>query len=216
MTQIKFCGMTRADDVREAAELGASYVGVILASGPRLQTPEQAARLLDAVPAGVRRVGVFAARPAEEIAELASRLSLDVVQLHGDPTERFIEDVRRDFGGIVWAVARISEATLPQNLSRLFAVADAVLLDAMVAGRLGGTGVAVPWTAIVPALERVRGSGRLVLAGGLTPENVGLAISVVRPDIVDVSSGVETAPGIKDHLRMRAFRDAVRATMVEQ
>jgi phosphoribosylanthranilate isomerase len=90
--------------------------------------------------------------------------------------------------------------------------ADAVVLDAKVPGRLGGTGTAFDWEGVARALDRDRGRGRIVLAGGLNPENVSRAVRIVAPDIVDVSSGVESAPGIKDHARMRAFGDAVRNT----
>jgi phosphoribosylanthranilate isomerase len=89
-------------------------------------------------------------------------------------------------------------------------VADAVVLDAKVSGKLGGTGTAFDWEGVAKTLDRQRVRARIVLAGGLNPENVAHAVHVVAPDIVDVSSGVESAPGIKDHARMRAFGDAVR------
>jgi phosphoribosylanthranilate isomerase len=92
----------------------------------------------------------------------------------------------------------------------LFSAADAVVLDAAVDGRLGGTGVPLPWATVARALDGVRGSAPLVLAGGLRAENVGLAIEALAPDVVDVSSGVEAAPGVKDHERMRRFAEAVR------
>ena len=107
---------------------------------------------------------------------------------------------------------RLDGEQLPDDVGDLFASSDAVVLDAKVSGRLGGTGVALPWASLAARLESVRDDRRpakLVLAGGLRPENVSMAISLLRPDVVDVSSGVETAPGIKDHARMRAFRDAV-------
>jgi phosphoribosylanthranilate isomerase len=99
---------------------------------------------------------------------------------------------------------------VPAEAAALIAVADAVVLDAKVPGRLGGTGTAFDWEGVARALDRDRGRGRIVLAGGLNPENVSRAVHIVAPDIVDVSSGVESAPGIKDHARMRAFGDAAR------
>jgi phosphoribosylanthranilate isomerase len=96
----------------------------------------------------------------------------------------------------------------------LWAAADALLLDAHVPGKLGGTGTTLPWRTMAADLRELRAAAgpesRLVLAGGLTPDNVGEAILLLRPDVVDVSSGVERAPGIKDHDRMHAFADAVR------
>jgi phosphoribosylanthranilate isomerase len=121
-----------------------------------------------------------------------------------------IDQMRLVFGGEVWAVIRIAGSDLPADAAALIAVADAVVLDAKVPGLLGGTGTAFDWEGVAKALDRERDRGRIVLAGGLNPENVSHAVRIVAPDIVDVSSGVESAPGIKDHARMRAFGDAVR------
>ena len=207
--EVKFCGLTRAADALEAARLGASYVGVILAGGPRLVSPGAAAALLAGVPDGVRRIGVFGRSSAASIAEQASAAGLDGVQLHGDPAAADVEDVRRCFGGTVWAVVRV-ESTLPVGFDALAAAADAIVLDARVEGRLGGTGARFDWSRVARHLEGRRPE-RLVVAGGLTPENVAEAVAVFAPDVVDVSSGVESAPGEKDHARMRAFVGALAA-----
>jgi phosphoribosylanthranilate isomerase len=214
-TEIKFCGLTRAADAREAVALGARYVGVIFASGPRRLSMEQAGAVLADVPKSVRRVGVFADATVDVIATAAETLGLGAVQLHGDESGRLVDGLRSRFTGEVWSVLRLRDAGLPDVATELFTAADAVLLDAHVAGKLGGTGVTLPWEQLVNDLNAVRSStmgARLVLAGGLRAENVGEAIRLLRPDVVDVSSGVETAPGIKDHARMRAFRDAVHAS----
>lgn len=213
MVEIKFCGLTRPEDARHAASLGAAYAGVVFAGGPRQVTVERAVEILAALPDSVRRVGVFAARPAAEIADVAARAGLDAVQLHGDPTAERVAELRAAFGGGVWAVVRSANGELPPGLGDLLDASDAVVLDALVAGKLGGSGVALPWRAMAPALDAVRRGRRVVLAGGLRPENVAEGIACLAPDVVDVSSGVESAPGIKDHARMRAFRDAVLATM---
>ena len=214
MVDVKFCGLTRARDAAEAARLGARYVGVIFAGGPRLLTPERAAVVLRAVPPQVGRVGVFGAAAPGEVASVAAAAELDVVQLHGDPNRGLVDALRREFGGEVWAVARTEGATLPEGIDALFDVADAVVLDAKVPGSLGGTGVTLPWAAIAAPISRARrGShARLVLAGGLTPDNVAAAVSALSPDVVDVSSGVESSAGVKDHARMRAFAAAARGT----
>ena len=214
-TEIKFCGLTRAEDAREAVALGARYVGVIFASGPRRLTAERAAEVLDRVPANVRRVGVFADTAADGIVAVAESLGLGAVQLHGEVDARLVDALRARFDGEIWSVLRVRDAQLPASAAEFFSTADAVLLDAHVSGMLGGTGVALPWEQLVEDLVALRNGGngaRLVLAGGLKAENVGEAIRLLRPDVVDVSSGVETAPGIKDHARMRAFRDAVHAS----
>ena len=210
MAEIKFCGMTRPEDASYAAMLGAHYVGVIFADGPRTLTLERAQVIMDGLPRRVARVGVFARQSPTEIAETAGRLELDVVQLHGDPTADIIADVRALWSGRVWAVQRVAGADLPTAAVDLFDAADAVVLDARVEGTLGGTGVTLPWEQLANRLAPWRSRrARFVLAGGLKPENVGVAIDALTPDVVDVSSGVEDRVGIKDHQRMRAFRDAV-------
>jgi phosphoribosylanthranilate isomerase len=210
MVEIKFCGMTRPQDAREAVALGARYVGVIFADSPRKVADELARELFAAVPRSVARVGVFGNSQPQEIADRATRLELDVVQLHDDPTSGTIARLRQRWSGQLWAVQRVEGASLPGIAADLFDVADGVVLDARVPGKLGGTGVALPWTKLRTDVASLRGRrARLVLAGGLNAENVRQAIEALEPDVVDVSSGVESELGVKDHTRMRAFRDAV-------
>ena len=207
-TDVKFCGLTRPEDARVGAELEARYLGVVFADGPRRITAERAVELF-ARAGDARRVAVFGAAEAGAIADTATRAGVDVIQLHGDPTPATVDAIRRQWRGRIWAVVRTA-GELPESTAALFSVADAVVLDAAVGGRLGGTGVTLPWAAVARALDGFRGAAPLVLAGGLTPENVGAAIAALAPDVVDVSSGVEAAPGVKDHDRMRRFADAVR------
>jgi phosphoribosylanthranilate isomerase len=210
---VKFCGLRRAEDAAEAVRLGASYVGVIFAGGPRLVTVDQARTVLAPTRDSdhVRRVGVFGADTPARIAQVVGAVGLDVVQLSADPDAETVDAVRVATGVEVWAAVRCT-SEFPPSASALFAHADAVLVDAKVDGKLGGTGRTIPWDDIAPALRAARASGgRLVLAGGLTPANVAQAIAVLQPDVVDVSSGVETAPGIKDHERMRAFVKAIHS-----
>ena len=160
----------------------------------------------------MKRVGVFGGTSPEDIALAAHEAQLDVVQLHDDPDAARIAAVRKVFAGLVWAVRRVSGKDLPSDLPPLFDVADAVVLDARVEGKLGGTGVALPWQSLRAHLDKYSArDAKLVLAGGLNPTNVARAIADLDPDIVDVSSGVESAPGVKDHSLMRAFRDAALA-----
>jgi phosphoribosylanthranilate isomerase len=206
--EIKFCGLTRAADAEYAASLGAAYVGVIFAESPRRVDPAAATAVLAGVRGRASTVGVFGPATVETIATVAAEVGLDVVQLHGDPSPGVVERVRPTFGGAVWAAVRLANGALPHSAAELLAVADAVVLDAKVPGQIGGTGQSFDWDAIAPMLDRRRARARLVLAGGLSPENVADAVRIIAPDVVDVSSGVESAPGIKDHARMRAFRDA--------
>jgi phosphoribosylanthranilate isomerase len=217
MTAIKFCGLTRRGDVAFATEVGATYVGVIFAGGPRNRTVEQAARMLRNAPHAASHpepyrscVGVFGAATPSEIAKVAAAVPLDIVQLHDVTKPAMITTVRTTAARPVWAVIRCDGDRIPLFAGRMAQVADALVLDTRVAGKLGGTGVPLPWAALAEAIAEIR-PPRLVLAGGLTPENVGAAIAAIHPDVVDVSSGVERAPGIKDHARMRAFAEAVAA-----
>jgi phosphoribosylanthranilate isomerase len=216
VAEIKFCGMARAEDVAAAAGMGAAYVGVIFAGGPRHQTPDGASRVLAATPPPPRRVGVVAEQTPDEIAELVGMLRLDVLQLHADPSVRHIETLRGATTAEIWAVLQLAGDALPPDASDIARAADAIVLDARVPSGLGGSGITLPWTQLARSLGPVRGRCRIVLAGGLKPENVATAIAALAPDIVDVSSGVESAPGIKDHGRMRAFRDAVSGVGVTQ
>ncbi len=207
---MKFCGMTRAADVRLAVELGAAFVGAIFAGGPRLTTADHARRMFDGVERA-RRVGVFGEQTSDDIARTADAARLDIVQLHADPTPAFVAEVRRKTGLETWAAIRVAKQLDRGHLSALSSCADAILFDARSDGALGGTGRAFDWSLLATARQDESRSIRIVLAGGLTPATVGEAIARVRPDIVDVSSGVESAPGTKDPQLMRAFVDAVRA-----
>ncbi|MBI2408514.1 MAG: phosphoribosylanthranilate isomerase [Gemmatimonadetes bacterium] len=211
MTEVKFCGLTRPADAARAAALGAAYVGVIFAGGHRRVDAAHARLVLDAATAATpapRRVGVFGVQSADEILELAAAARLDVLQLHGASDAALVRDLRQRFAGEVWRVVRVAPDAEPALLARVSDGVDAVLVDALVDGALGGTGVAVDWSRLARLLERAGRPARLVLAGGLRPENVEQAIGLVAPDVVDVSSGVESSPGIKDQLRMRAFAES--------
>jgi phosphoribosylanthranilate isomerase len=207
--EIKFCGMTREEDVDAAIALGARYVGLIFAGGPRSISMDRARELLGRVPSRVGRVGVFGPEIDAASVRAAADLGLDVLQLHGDPDEAAVALARISFGGAVWAALRVRSDELPARARDLFHAADAVVLDAYSPGALGGTGLTLAWANLAKAVEAVRHRGRLVLAGGLRPDTVSTAVRALRPDVVDVSSGVESAPGIKDHAKLRAFRDAV-------
>lgn len=213
MVEVKYCGLTREEDAAYAASLGARFAGAIFAGGLRELSPDRA-RLVHAASGGtLQRVGVFGADFRTRIAEVVAVAPLDVIQLHADPTVMDVRDARNVFGGVIWAVVRVAGGALPAHTAALFGEADGVLLDAKVAGGLGGSGVALPWAQIARGLGPIRQGGRLIVAGGLRPENVADAVDALSPDIVDVSSGVESAPGIKDHARMLAFFRAATGSM---
>lgn len=201
-TRVKICGITTPEDARAAASAGASAIGLVFWPGsPRCVSTERAAEIAAAA-AHVTRVGVFVDQPPAVVAEITATVGLDAVQLHGH--ERFADYelgvplLKALSVGAAWHIAMLDP--LPAFVLPL--------LDAGDPRRKGGTGLAIDWQ-IAAAAAAVR---RIALAGGLTPENVATAIGVVHPYAVDVSSGVESAPGVKDHRRIRAFVDAVRTT----
>jgi phosphoribosylanthranilate isomerase len=204
----KICGLTRPEDAALAERHGAAYLGVILASGPRLLDLPRAAAVLGPRRCGVQRVGVFGAQPASEVAVIAETLDLDVLQLHGDPTPELVRALAAATGRTIWPVRRVRGDTLDEAARALAAAAGWLVLDALVPGRDGGTGVALDWHGLTAPLAALRGAApgaRIVLAGGLRPENVAEAIRLLSPDVVDVSSGVESAPGVKDPAAVQAF-----------
>jgi len=218
VTEVKLCGMTRAADVDYAMTLGVRFIGCVFASGPRQRTLAQAVVLFEGIggpPPG--RVGVFPSTEPPAIRAAVDALALEAVQLHGDPTGESVVALRQRPGvrAEIWSVVRCPQGgPLPPRAAELWSVSDAVVLDAHVGGQLGGTGATLAWSDLAPgvaALRGLHGHTRLVVAGGLTPDNVGHAIAALRPDVVDVSSGIESAPGRKDPVRMRAFVDAVSA-----
>jgi phosphoribosylanthranilate isomerase len=209
LAKVKFCGMTRPQDAAIGAEIGASYIGVVFAEGPRRVTPGQAKKIFEAAGKKVKHVGVFGTNDPDEIARTSEETHLDVVQLHNDPTTSDLKAIRGRFSGEIWAAIRIAGTHIPEEAEALFDSADAIVLDARSDKQLGGTGQALPWNELAVDLARDRGSSAVVLAGGLKPSNVGSAVRTLAPDVVDVSSGIESAPGIKDPWLMREFYAAV-------
>jgi phosphoribosylanthranilate isomerase len=148
----------------------------------------------------------------DEISRQAAAARLDVVQLHGDPSLADVRSMRAAFAGEIWAARRLADA-LPEDLEELAEAADAVLIDSRSAAALGGTGTTFSWEVVAPQLAQLRQHTRFIVAGGLTPDNVHRAIELLQPSVVDVSSGVERAPGVKNETLMRAFAQAVGAAI---
>jgi phosphoribosylanthranilate isomerase len=209
---IKVCGLTRAADADLAAALGAAFLGGIRAGGPRLLDAAAWRTVIGAPRASVTRVAVLGHRTVPELLHDMAALGADIAQWHGDPSASEAAEVRAA-GVRCWPVVRVAGAVLPPIAWELAEHAEALVLDAKVPGQLGGTGVPLDWEALadeVAAWRRAHPAVRLVLAGGLHADNVRRAIDLLRPDVVDVSSGVESAPGVKDPERLQAFVHAVR------
>ena len=202
----KICGLTRPEDAALAARAGASYLGVVFAGGPRRVSPGQAAEISSAA-RGVPVLGVFGEQSAEEIAARCREAGLAGAQLHG-PYRREDAAALRAMGLIVWRVARLAQAAELDDLSALAEEADAVLVEPRVPHAEGGAGVSLNLDLARAARARLAGAN-MVLAGGLTPVTVARAAALVRPDVVDVSSGVERLPGIKDPDKIARFLEAV-------
>ena len=207
-TRIKVCGITRLEDALAAAALGVDALGFVFwPESPRSLSSRQAAAIAAALPPFVATVGVFVNQPLDEILAIAGEVGLGAVQLHGDEPAsmwtrvpgRCLKAVGVGAGFDAKALAGWPPSVWP-------------LLDAHDPARRGGTGRAIDWDAAAAA-ARAR---RIVLAGGLDPSNIREAISRVRPSAVDVSSGVERAPGIKDIDRLRAFVEGVAAADAAQ
>lgn len=207
---VKFCGITRLADAEHAAELGAWAVGMILWPGSaRCCSRADAEAIGAALHRRTEVAGVFVNEHLDVVAEAADAFGLTLLQFHGDEGPVYCAEAARRTGAKTIKAARVAGRSDIRDL-RAFQT-DFHLLDAYVPGRQGGTGETFAWEL---AGEHPR-DRPLILSGGLVPENVGAAVAAVRPFAVDVASGVESAPGVKDHARMTAFAQAVRATASE-
>lgn len=211
MTQVKVCGLCRPEDAAAAVAAGASHIGVILsAQGPRA-LDEARARSVLSRRGSARAVGVLVDEPVDRIAALAEELHLDVLQLHGAETVEDVRALRSRTVASIWKSIRVRDAhDARESIAAWAEHADGLLLDGWSPHAAGGTGTAFEWEALRDVRAQIPAHVTLVVAGGLTADNVASAIRLLSPDIVDVSSGVETEPGIKSHERIRAFVAASR------
>jgi phosphoribosylanthranilate isomerase len=199
MVRVKICGLTNLEDALAAARLGADALGFVFADSPRRVEADTVREIVRRLPPLVTTVGVFVDQPRDLVLKITDRCGLDLIQLHGRETETEAEALGRR---VIKAVAvgdgrRPSTAAYPGCL---------LLLDSFDARARGGTGRTFDWN----LAREVAGHRPVILAGGLTPDNVGRAIDLVQPDAVDVCSGVEIFKGKKDHDRMASFIDQVR------
>lgn len=201
---LKICGITSADAALYAVEQGATALGFVLwPRSPRFVQREDVARIVAQLPATVTTVGVFVNESSDEIARTMERTSLTAIQLHGDEPAAY-------GGALAWPIVRSVTLETASTIALEWSEDTTLLLDAADPDRRGGTGEQVDWDAAA-ALARKR---RVVLAGGLTPENVAEAIARVRPYGVDVSSGVEDAPGVKNPDKVARFLAYARKAMM--
>lgn len=199
----KICGITRIEDALVACEAGADAIGLVFyAKSPRAVTAQQARAIMARLPPFVTTVGLFVDMPLGDLAVILETVPLDLLQFHGEESPATCEAPGRPY----IKALRVRPGDDIGALIQPYAGAAGILLDTFVAGIPGGTGEAFDWS-LVPS----DAAKPIILAGGLTPDNVGAAIAQVRPYAVDVSGGVEAAKGIKDAHKVRAFVNAVRA-----
>jgi phosphoribosylanthranilate isomerase len=204
--RVKICGLTRPEDAATAAAAGAAYLGVVFAGGPRRVTADLAAEV-SAAAGGVPVFGVYDDQSVDEILRVTRAARLAGAQLHGAYRRQDAARLRAE-GLRVWRVVRIAAPDDLDALSESVRDADAVLVEPLVAHASGGTGVSLDLAVAREARGRLAGF-TMVLAGGLKPETVAAAVALVRPEVVDVSSGVERLPGIKDPDKIARFLEAV-------
>jgi len=202
MLRVKICGVTRPEDAVAAAALGADAIGLIFhPSSPRYVDIDRARRIVGSLPPWVARVGVFVDREPDDVRETVRSVGLTAVQLHGDEDRAYVDELRLT----VPAIKAIRVTTGWQERLTEF-VGLPILLDHGRSGTPGGTGERWNWDDFARAARPVY----FILAGGLTPENAGEAIARLRPDAVDVATGVEQKPGVKDPDKLRRFFAAVQ------
>lgn len=203
--QIKICGVTNANDARTCIELGAQMIGFnFYLKSRRYIEPTAVRRIVEVLPVGTYAVGVFVDADAKEIRKTTELAGIRCVQLHGETTPETCSDLARELHVI--RAFSTDRQFRPENAAA-FPDCD-VLIDAYHADFRGGTGQTCDWSAAHATLRHTR---FLILSGGLNPENIGRAIAAVTPHAVDVCSGIESAPGVKDHRALENFINAVRA-----
>ena len=216
MTWVKCCGMTNVEDALLAVDAGADAVGfVFYERSPRFVSMETARQIAQELPTAVEKVGVFVNETEEMLCKVADGSGLTAIQMHGDREDPHVADLvkaRRPELKILAAISMLHESPDECAMRWRPDVVHAFLVDSGNGSQLGGTGKTFEWSKSVPILENIRARGNVVAAGGLTPDNVSTALSILKPWGVDVVSGVEARLGKKDPEKVRAFVRAVRET----
>jgi len=209
--RIKICGLTTPEDARIAADLGADYLGMILSQGfKRSVLPSRAVDIELAVNA--RLVGVFVDETVSEVERICGMIGTSVIQLHGEEERDYVEELRRRGDWAIWKAIRVRDrATAIHAVREWGPSVDGVLLDGWQEGNPGGQGASFSWDEMRTTRVEIPEGVDLIAAGGLRPANVASAVDMLRPDIVDVSSGVELQVGRKDPDLIRSFIRNARA-----
>jgi phosphoribosylanthranilate isomerase len=224
MFRIKICGITNPEDARVAVDAGADAIGLNFFAGSKRYLNFQAAKkVIEATSLDCTKIGVFVNHTADDLNEIGQAMGLDAVQLHGDQPPSFLLDVERRFPIVrVFRVGNSGFVGIKTDLmmcTKFGREPDAIMLDALASNEYGGTGQRLDWTTLADRIELLNFDRaeplRLILAGGLTPENVAKAIRLVRPYGVDVASGVESGPGRKDPKKVQAFVAEARRGFAE-
>lgn len=201
MTRVKICGITNLEDAQIAIDSGADAIGFNFYRGSKRFVDERdAAVIIQRIQGAITTVGVFVNHSIAEILETQSIAKFDVIQLHGDETQRFVNELRSETNSKIIKAFRVSAEFDVESVDRYNV--DAVLLDSFSTMEYGGTGNTLDWNIAAKAAARF---SDVYLAGGLTPDNVALAIRKVKPYSVDVASGVESSPGKKDPIKVATF-----------
>ena len=205
-TRVKICGITRVEDALSAVNAGADAIGLVFyAPSPRFVTIEQAQQIVAALPPFVSVVALFVNATQAEIETIVNQVPIDIVQFHGDETPAECEQISQQINLPFYKAIRVKAESNLLQYGLEFASAKALLLDTYTEAAFGGTGLVFDWNLIPKNMTKP-----IILAGGLVPENVALAITQVRPYAVDVSGGVESAKGIKDAAKIAALMRAVK------
>ncbi len=206
-TRVKICGITRVEDGLAAARAGADAIGLVFyARSPRAVSAAQARTIVRALPPFVTTVGLFVDAAAEDVRHVLQTVPLDLLQFHGDESP----EQCRIYGRPYLKALRMREGVDVAAAARTYSDAAGLLVDTYVEGVAGGTGLAFDWSRLPHDLARP-----VILAGGLTPDNVAAAVAQVRPWAVDVSGGVEAAPGLKDAAKIEAFIRGVKSVQTD-
>ncbi|MCE9624822.1 MAG: phosphoribosylanthranilate isomerase [Deltaproteobacteria bacterium] len=206
MTLVKICGLTTLDDTLDAIELGADYLGFnFYPDSPRFIDYELADRIFQEIPGNIPKVGVFVNEDLDKVLDLAMELGLDMLQFHGDETPESLNALGRPWYKAFRLRDMADVAEIPKYDG------DWILVDADSDKAYGGTGLTAHWD-LVHAADKF--GKKVILAGGLNPDNVAVAIATVKPFMVDVASGVESSPGKKDRHKMEVFISKAKSALV--
>lgn len=206
VVKVKICGLTRLEDVLDAIDLGADYLGFnFYEASSRYLDPQKAQVMFQDIPPNIPKVGVFVNEDIERVIDLAIKLPLDILQFHGDEKAEDLNSLGRPWFKAIRLKDEKSLQTIPDYHC------DWILLDAYSSQNYGGTGELASWDLVKQAFSYDK---KIILAGGLNEENVAEAVARVQPFMVDVASGVEIAPGIKDKKRMEMFIKRAKSSLL--